>query len=145
MAIMRKPKGIIIHHSLTKDGRTLDWDAIRRYHINVNGWDDVGYHAGVERFNNQLVCKAGRSIAKTGAHTIGHNDYIGICIVGNFDETVPDDQLLRYTACVVAGFLRTYSYLTLEDVHRHHEYATKSCPGKLFPWKKFLDFVKQAI
>lgn len=139
-----KPTGIIIHHSLTKDGKTVDWDAIKRYHMTVNKWADIGYHVGVERINGVLTSLTGRPINMTGAHCLGHNDTIGICIVGNFDLAPPDDDLLRYAANLTAGYLRMFD-LPFDSIHRHHDYAAKSCPGKLFPWNKFCDYVAQAL
>lgn len=139
-----KPTGIVIHHSLTKDGKAVDWDSIKRYHIEEKGWADIGYHAGVERIDGILTSLTGRPINQTGAHCLGHNDMIGICIVGNFDLAPPDDDMLRYAAVVTAGYLRMFS-LDVSDIHRHHEYAEKSCPGSQFPWQRFLEYVEFAL
>jgi hypothetical protein len=138
-----KPIGIVIHHSLTKDGQTVDWDGIKHYHMQEKGWSDIGYHAGVERINGELTTLTGRPIDMVGAHTIGHNDTLGICIVGNFDQAPPDEELLTYAAQVTAGYLRLAG-LPVESIHRHHEYAEKSCPGKLFPWEHFIELVQAA-
>lgn len=74
---------LIIHHSLTKDGQVADWGAIRKYHMEVNGWDDIGYHWGIERVGNGVVLQTGRPETMVGAHTKGMNDQsIGICVVG---------------------------------------------------------------
>lgn len=139
-----KPIGVTIHHSLTKDGKTVDWDAIKRYHVETNGWSDIGYHIGVERINGLLTCLTGRPINQTGAHCKGHNNTIGICIVGNFDIAPPDNSLLRYSAVVAAAQLRMFD-LPVSSVHKHHEYHPKSCPGTQFPWNTFISYIHEAL
>ena len=49
------PQYIIFHHSLTKDGTVVDWEAMRRYHEQVNGWSDIGYHYGIERVGKGIL------------------------------------------------------------------------------------------
>ena len=139
-----KPSGVIIHHSLTKDGKTVDWDGIKRYHMQEKGWSDIGYHLGVERINGVLTALTGRPLDKIGAHCLGHNDCIGICIVGNFDLAPPDDETLRYAAALVSGYLRMFE-LEVASIHRHHEYHPKSCPGTRFPWETFIAYVELAL
>lgn len=139
-----KPRGVIIHHSLTKDGKVEDWDGIKRYHMEEKGWSDIGYHAGVERINGVLTALTGRPLNMTGGHCLGHNDTIGICIVGNFDLAPPDGEMLRYAAALAAGYLRMFE-LPIETLQRHHDYAEKSCPGTQFPWGKFVSLVEEAL
>ena len=54
------PQYIVIHHSLTKDGTVADWEAIRRYHKEINGWSDIGYHYGIERVGMFVLPRVGR-------------------------------------------------------------------------------------
>lgn len=140
---MSKPDGIIIHHSLTKDGKTCDWDAIRRYHMTAPEYmmDDIGYHAGVERINGVVTTLTGRPINCRGGHTKNHNNTLGICIGGNFDLAPADDALLYAASDLVRGWMNMFPWLTAADVHRHSEYAPKSCPGLLFPWERFIKLV----
>jgi hypothetical protein len=96
---MNRPAWIVIHHSLSPDGVTRDWDAIRRYHVETNGWNDIGYHAGIERVSGVLTTQKGRDDLVIGAHCkeIGMNSIsIGICVVGNFDISPPDKETLLY-------------------------------------------------
>lgn len=131
-------KRIILHHSLTADGKTVSWNAIRRYHIDTLGWNDIGYHFGIELINDTYEILSGRMINIPGAHTKGCNhDSLGICFVGNFDlVSVPSQQWelgvkLVSSLCNVLG-------IPLSQIHGHREYAAKSCPGKLFDAGKFI-------
>jgi N-acetylmuramoyl-L-alanine amidase len=82
-------KGIVVHHSLTQDGNVVDWGAIRNYHKSL-GWNDIGYHCGLELVDGKYQYQTGRPLDMTGAHTIGLNDtHLGICMVGNFDIVTP--------------------------------------------------------
>ena len=145
MKTLSSPKGIVIHHSLTKDGKTVDWDAIKRYHMTAPEYkmEDIGYHGGVERIEGVVTTLTGRPISKEGGHTKGHNDMLGLCIVGNFDLAPPDDDLLRSAAFMVRAWLYMFPHLTVADVHPHNEYADyKSCPGTQFPWDSFTNLVE---
>lgn len=140
---MMKPKGIVVHHSLTKDGKTVDWEAIKHYHMTVPEYmmSDIGYHGGVERINGVVTILTGRPINMQGGHTKGHNDMLGLCVVGNFDVAEPDDEMLQAAAAMVRAWLNMFPHLTVADVRRHNEFAKKSCPGKLFPWDKFMGMI----
>lgn len=133
--MMNNPQRIIIHHSLTKDSGTVSWGAIHRYHTQMLGWSDIGYHFGIERVQDKIQVLMGRMPDRQGAHTRGHNiNSIGICFVGNYDKVqVPQDmwekgiQLVRYLK-------RVYN---ISEVKGHNEYSYKSCPGKNFDMERF--------
>lgn len=134
---MSKSK-IIIHHSATVDGRTFSWSAIKRYHTNELKWLDVGYHAGIELVDDDYFAIIGRPWDMDGAHTVGQNSIaLGLCFVGNFDTYEPDDDMLTTGAGVVKLWRKLYD-IPLSAIHKHSEYANKTCPGALFPFAKFL-------
>jgi len=136
------PKKIIVHHSLTKDGATVSWGAIRRYHMEVLGWSDIGYHAGVELMRNGYEAVLGRPWDAVGAHTRGHNfDSLGICFVGNYDLEEPSEDMLVVGAKVIALWLRLFG-LRVEDIYPHTFFAIyKTCPGLKFPMDKLKSLV----
>jgi hypothetical protein len=145
MQTLLKPKGIVIHHSLTKDGKVVDWDAIKRYHMTAPEFmmDDIGYHGGIERVNGEVLTITGRPINKTGGHTKGANDMLGLCIVGNFDLAPPDEEMLKSAAIMCRAWMNMYPHITSKDVYPHHHFASyKSCPGTQFPWDKFIAMVE---
>lgn len=127
---------VMIHHSKTADGTTVSWPAIRQYHMATMGWDDIGYHAGVELINGHLEALLGRPEDETAAACKeGHMNALAlhVCCVGDFDVQPPSDELLLFTAkYVVKPWLRRY-HLTPAAIVGHHQFATyKSCPGTMF-------------
>ncbi len=134
------PSRIIVHHSLTADGQTVSWGAIRRYHVEVRGWADIGYHVGVELVGDRYEALIGRPPNLTGAHCAGQNlDSLGICMVGNFDLAPPPEAQLELAVRLVRGLLEILR-LPKYAVRRHSDHAPgKSCPGRRFPWKEFLE------
>lgn len=136
-----KPTHIIIHHSLTKDGRTASWPAITRYHVQDMGWKDNGYHFGVEDIDGTVQVLVGRMQNEPGAHCSqgGMNQHsLGVCLVGNFDEAGPGEEMLAKTVQLVRSLMQVHG-IPAGNVRRHSEYATyKSCPGRLFPWADFM-------
>lgn len=143
---MLNPTKIVIHHSLTPDGITLSWPAIRDYHVNHNGWKDVGYHGGIEEVGGRLVCMFGRPTWMSGAHTRGQNSgSLGFCFVGSFDEFAPPEPKLRVAARrVLAPWCIQYG-LTEQDIYAHRDFSSKSCPGMMFDMNKLRQYVKEEL
>ena len=130
-------KYIILHHSLTKDGKTVSWNAIRQYHLR-KGWNDIGYHFGIELVGSRYEILTGRLLNSPGAHCRLMNQIsIGICFVGNFDiEEPPPEQLV-----IGRGLIRSMmDIFSIENDHikGHCAYSKKSCPGHLFPLGEFI-------
>ena len=138
------PRYIIIHHSLTEDGATVSWNAITDYHVNVNGWKDVGYHYGAELVGDRYNIFKGRMDNEDGAHCIGFNDKsIGICLVGNYDISEPCEQQIALLKKLVNSLREIYG-IPLENVLGHWETyglrgvpVEKSCPGNKFSMTNF--------
>jgi N-acetylmuramoyl-L-alanine amidase len=129
-----KPLYIIVHHSESPDGATLDWSAIRRYHIDHNGWQDIGYHYGVEKINGVVEVLVGRMQDQNGAHCndagMNHQS-LGICVVGNYDLAPPSLEVWNKTITLVASLCRVFS-IPVENIKGHRDYHDKTCPGTQF-------------
>lgn len=135
-----QPNKIIVHHSLTKDSGTVSWGAMRKYHVDILGWNDIGYHAGVELVGDHYEAFFGRPWYLPGAHTKGHNDdSLGFCFVGNFDEEEPSDTLLEAGARVLFHWFVLFKIPTY-CTYRHHDFnPNKTCPGRKFDMDKLLN------
>ncbi len=127
---MRDINRIIIHCSATPEGRDIDAATIRDWHVNGNGWADIGYHY-VIRIDGDI--ETGRPLDKSGAHVRGHNkDSIGICYVGGADADMnPKDTMNEVQESAMKELI--YSLRMVWDkhltLHGHNEYASKACPS----------------
>lgn len=138
------PKYIVVHHSLTEDGPTVSWQAIRDYHVNVNGWRDIGYHYGIELVGTRYEILKGRMDNVDGAHCIGFNDKsIGICLVGNFDQVEPPEAQLSLLRTLINSLQEIYG-IPVQNVVGHWETfplrgvpIEKSCPGNKLSMPSF--------
>lgn len=138
------PLFIIIHHSLTEDNHTVSWGAIRKYHVEVNGWTEIGYHYGIELVGDHYEIFKGRMDDQDGAHCIGFNsDSIGICLVGNFDIISPLPAQMVLLKKLVNSLMNIYG-IKLENIMGHCDTygrrgkpIEKTCPGSKFNMADF--------
>ena len=132
------PDHVIIHHSLTKDGQTVSWDAIRQYHTKTLYWRDIGYHFGIERVGKRYEILCGRMMNEDGAHCIGLNGRsIGVCFIGNFDNVPPPCEQWDFGVRLVKSLISVFR-VPVGNVRGHRAFASwKSCPGLRFDMDLF--------
>ena len=127
---MRDINRIILHCSATPEGRDIDAATIKDWHVNGNGWSDIGYHY-VIKLDGDI--ETGRQLDKVGAHCKGHNkDSIGICYIGGMDADMnPKDTMNEVQESAMRELI--YSLRMVWDkpltLHGHNEYASKACPS----------------
>lgn len=135
---MRKINEIILHCTATPEGKDYDVATIRRWHVQGNGWRDIGYHYVIYRDG---TIHLGRPLDQIGAHTTNHNsNSIGIVYVGGVaadgktpkDTRTPAQKEAMYTLCKVLC-----DTLGIKKISGHREYAAKACPSfDVQAWRK---------
>lgn len=142
------PRFIVLHHSFTADGQTVNWDAIKKYHMETNKWADIGYHFGIEAVDGKYVIMKGRPLRIRGAHCADggmNKQSIGICMIGNFDKMTPPIAQWALAQLLISRLLWLYK-IPICNVLGHRECQEragilpekrKSCPGLMVDMNKF--------
>jgi hypothetical protein len=125
---------IVVHHSATPTGSAAVFDKMHK----DKGWDGLGYDFvignGSQSGDGQVEVGYRWPIQEHGAHTKTpdnrFNEHgIGICLVGNFEETNPTPAQLRSLAKLVGYLERTYR-IAPSNVIRHRDAKATECPGR---------------
>lgn len=152
---MNRPSGIILHHSASPavaEGQVVDVHLIDRWHqrrgfsrSDAKRVYHVGYHYVILPDG---TIQHGRPEHMRGAHCEGHNDQLGICLVGNFSSSAnpsETDSAGRPTPAQLAALnhllkrlIQRYGF-TRADIHRHRDYALTACPGDRLPFKSIIN------
>lgn len=147
----------IVHHSVNGNTYTAAQvpaliRSMQAYHIDVNGWDDLGYNFVVDRFGGIWEGRAG-GIDKVvvGGHSAGFNTgTTGVVVIGDFTSAVPPAAALEAVSQVIAWKFAIHrvdpastvpfttngsskypagTTITLPRVVGHRDTQTTSCPG----------------
>ncbi len=147
----------LVHHTAGAAGATpAEAAAIVRgilaYHVQGNGWDDIGYNFLVDRFGNVYEGRYGgvdRNVI--GAHAEGFNNgSVGVSMIGTFSKTAPPPAQLQALEKVLAWRLDlahidpfstvsvmsrgnskfpTGQMVSLRAVSAHRDTGPTTCPG----------------
>ena len=130
---------IMLHHSATWDDKQIkDFDAIKAGHIRI-GDRDIAYHKLIEYANGQIQTYQGRQESESAAACPGKNyDAIHICLVGNFEETVPTEEEYRAVVSECRGIMTRWP---IEEICGHRDYYATACPGANFD----VDYVRELV
>ena len=132
---MRKIHEIIIHCSASGWGNA---DVIRKWHVDGNGWDDIGYHYVINSGRPERSAdfdpdwdgflETGRPLDIAGAHCKGHNAHsVGICLIGEGTGLFTPRQIKVLRGLI--DTLRASYNLGPESVFGHRAFTDKACPG----------------
>lgn len=81
---------------------------------------------------------------QTGAHCIenGMNrKAIGICMIGDFDKAEPPQGQFDLLVRLVRGLMEVLN-IPVANVTRHSDHKATNCPGKMFPWERFISLIQ---
>ncbi len=138
---LREWEFIVLHHTATAEGDvpTINKEHQKRKDSGGAAWRGIGYHFLI---GNGKGMKDGeieptfRWIEQAdGAHagSLPHNERgIGICLVGNFNKTVPTKKQLASLKKLMA-WLKTETDIPDERILKHSDIKSTACPGKKFP------------
>jgi N-acetylmuramoyl-L-alanine amidase len=144
---------IVVHHSAGTSGNAAEFD---KMHREVNGWENgLGYHFVVGNGNGSPagnVEVGGRWIsqlqgAHAGARATEYNQHgIGICVVGNYEETEMPETVYAGLFELVAWLAERYSIPPGRILpHREVRGEPTDCPGKNFPLERLRADVREAL
>jgi hypothetical protein len=142
----REWEAIIIHHSATNNGNAAIFD---KQHREENHWEGVGYDFvignGTNSGDGQVEVTFRWRGQLTGAHCRTPNNWgnekgIGICLVGNFDQTSPTVRQMQSLVNLVR-FLQNRYGIPTSRIYGHGTTPgarVTDCPGRRFPmaWLK---------
>jgi hypothetical protein len=117
-----------VHHTAglgsfaSQDAEKLEMRNLQKFHVNTRGYADIGYNYVI--FPSGRVYE-GRGYERKGAHTLGHNDDIGISFAGDYTkQKLTNEQIASYKS------LRKYLGVSASGDERPHSATfSTSCPG----------------
>lgn len=124
---------VVIHHSYTPpacyDASSCQqaMRSMQNFHMDERQWADIGYSFGV---GGDGVAYEGRGWDVLGAHSLHFNNFsIGICLIGDWINTVPPLQQLKTAQALIAagvdlGYIRKDYKLV-----GHRQVRDTECPG----------------
>jgi hypothetical protein len=156
----------IVHHTVSRNGYAASEvagmiAAIQRYHMDTNGWNDIGYNFIVDRFGQAWDARAGGTHnAVIGGHAYGHNTgSTGISVLGDHQAAWPSASAVEAVTALAAWKLdlhgcdvappltyasratgRTKTYPHRIIGHGETADASTACPGQYL--KRHLDGIK---
>ena len=148
-AIADEATAAVVHHTAgANDYDAEDVPAILRgihtFHVEGQGWDDVGYNMFADKYGRLWEGRAGGlSKAVVGAHAGGYNTgTFGISVLGTYESKAPPQKTLDAVSGAIAWKLSlsgtsadaktTVAGERMRTVIGHRDVGTTSCPGDAF-------------
>ena len=121
---MRLVNKIIVHCADTPKGAYFDIEDIRKWHVQENGWIEVGYHYVILLDGSIQI---GRSLDTIGAHCYGHNKLsVGVCYIGGKGGDTRTKAQKESLKTLLKTLKNIYPIAT---IHGHRDFSDKDCPS----------------
>ncbi|WAR05965.1 PGSC2-like protein [Mya arenaria] len=100
---------------------------IQNYHMDHNGWSDIGYNFLVGEDGNVYE---GRGWSFVGAHTQNYNSIaFGASMIGRYDSHLPNDKALTAVKNLIACGIQLCKIRSNYRLYGHRDAGQTSCPG----------------
>lgn len=102
--------------------------AEQAYHMDVRGWNDIGYSFSIGPSGTIYECRADF----IGAHTSGHNDDgFGICFQGTYTTAIPTPASVLAAASLLCHLERVGALSHGYEILGHRDVFATACPGQV--------------
>ena len=135
---------IIVHHG-SSPNTANNWAAVVAsyfdYHVNTNGWSDIGYNYLVAPDGTLFVGRGGGDNV-VGAHYCGKNSHTtGVCMIGTYNDALPTDTALQTLVKILAWKSKKenispngaslFAGAILNHIDGHRSGCATDCPGDM--------------
>jgi N-acetyl-anhydromuramyl-L-alanine amidase AmpD len=125
MKLLTEVKFIVIHCADSKSDMDVTVDTLRQWHVNENGWSDIGYHFFIKFDGTVHQC---RGEQYQGAHCKSVNSKsIAICIEGGFGGV--DNFTSRQKNALFGLISEKKAIHKNAVVTGHNHFDEKACPS----------------
>lgn len=115
---------IFIHHTAVDADVAIE--NIAKYHVNHNGWPEIGYHSAVKPNGDILLLNDFEEISY---HTRGQNTKgISIVLLGNYNEDKIGKDQLKSIKLITDALCKILKVKAIKG-HQDAPNARTSCPG----------------
>ncbi|CAM9685358.1 peptidoglycan-recognition protein SC2-like [Lampetra fluviatilis] len=137
----RSPNGItsmpvpvyyfIIHHTATptcsdEAACSARVRSIQNYHMDSNGWSDIGYSFLVGGDGNVYE---GRGWDRQGAHTSGYNTHLAASFIGDFTSSKPVASAITAAKALITCAINKGKLKSSYRLIGHRQVGSTTCPG----------------
>lgn len=129
------PQKITIHHTWRPTAAAYAGAStirsIQNYHMDTNGWSDIGYHflIGTYPSSGDTKIYQGRPETVIGAHTGGANtNNVGVNVIGDYTTEILHKNSYNTLIHLLAWLCVKYNIST-NNIYGHCDFNSTQCPG----------------